>query len=152
MEIFAVASIVILMILGYFLMDRVGELFVKNTESTAELIVDKRSTLIFTDSDSEEKLCKVFENLKFSYYLIDNAVVPENLEFATFFALSSDDGENLFFIRLVKKKQQNVWIIAKVNDYVYADLYRKVGVNKVITGAITPERIIESLQGVSAYE
>lgn len=152
MEILAVASIIILMILGYFLMDRIDMFFVNNTEPRAEIIVDRRSTLIFTDSDSEENLCKVFEDLKFSYYLIDNAVVPENLEFVTFFALSSDDSENLFISRLVRKKKKNAQIIAKVNDYVYADLYRKIGVNKVITEDITADIIVKSLEGVSAYE
>lgn len=152
MEIVAVASIIVLMILGYYLMDRVDMFFVNNKESREEIIVDKRSTLIFTDSDSEEILCKIFENLKFSYYLIDNAVVPENLDFTTFFALSSDDSENLLFSRLVRRKKKNAWIIAKVNDYVYADLYRKIGVNKLIAEDLSAEIIVESLEGVSVYE
>ena len=40
-------------------------------------------------------------------------------------------------------------MVARINDYVYADIYRKVGVNKVIAGDLTSERIVESLQGVT---
>ena len=147
MEVMAVVSIIALMILGYFLMDRIDMFFVKNNEAREEIPIDRRTILVYTDCESEEEICQVFEKMKFSYYLIDDSRIPENIEFKTFFALSEDDGENLFLSRMVRKRSKNTWVVARINDYIYADIYRKIGVNKVITGDVTRDRIVEALQG-----
>lgn len=149
MEVLAVGSIIALMILGYFLMDRIDMFFVKNTETIEKIPLDRRTILIYADYGSDEELCQMFEKMLFSYYLIDDSNIPDNIEFSTFFALSHDDAENLFLCRQVRRKNNNTWVVARVNDYVYADIYRKVGVNKVITGNITQDRIVESLKGVT---
>jgi len=48
---------------------------------------------------------------------------------------------------MVRKRSKNTWVVARINDYIYADIYRKIGVNKVITGDVTRDRIVEALQG-----
>jgi hypothetical protein len=149
MEVMAVVSIIALMILGYFLMDRIDMFFVKNNEAIERRPVDRRTILIFADNESDEELCKLFESMKFSYYVTDDSKIPDKIEFSTFFALSDDDAENIFLCRQIRKKSKSTWVVARINDYVYADIYRKVGVNKVIAGDLTSERIVESLQGVT---
>jgi len=108
-------GIVTLMIIGYFLMDRIDMLLVRNTEITHEIPIDRRSVLIFSDPESENIFCEMFEELKCSYYITDNTIIPENLEFNMFFALSSDDAENIFFSKLIRRKKNEAWIVAKVN-------------------------------------
>ncbi|MCR3955227.1 MAG: NAD-binding protein [Gudongella sp.] len=149
MEVLAVGSIIALMVLGYFLMDRIGMFFVENNEIIQKKPEDRRTILIYLDNESDKELFQLFENMKFSYYLIYDSNIPEKIEFRTFFAISHDDAENLFLCRQVRKKSKNTWIVARINDYIYADIYRKIGVNKVIVGDITQDRIVESLQGVT---
>lgn len=152
MEVIAMVSIIVLMISGYFLMDRIDNFFVGNSGATDEFPVDRRSALIFTDHCSEEEICELFDKLKFSYYLTEDSFIPENLDFATFFAISSDDGENLFMSRMIKRRSKDVWVVAKVNDYVYVDLYHKLGIDKVITSQITLNSIATSLKEVSTND
>ncbi|MGM0395869.1 MAG: NAD-binding protein [Bacillota bacterium] len=152
MEVIAMVSIIVLMISGYFIMDIIDDFFVRNSWAADEFPVDRRSALIFTDPCSEEIICELFDKLKFSYYVTEDSFIPENLDFATFFAISSDDGENLFMSRLVKRRSKDVRIVARVNDYIYVDLYHKLGIDKVITGGITPDSIAISLKEVSPHD
>lgn len=147
MEVIAMVLVIVLMILGYYLMDKIDVFLAKNSSISQEYQIDKGFTLIFADPDSNEFLSEIFERLKFSWYLIDNSYIPKNLRIDTFFALSSDDSENLFMSRLIKIKTENVWIVARVNEHIYSDLYRKSGVDRIIVGNITTEKIIESLKG-----
>lgn len=147
MEVIVIVLLIILLIYGNYMMGEMDNFFVKNPSASQEYPLDsKRCALIFSDSKPSKLVIESLEMLEFSCYLIDSSYIPKDLAFAVFFALSSDDCENLFMSRLINIKTKNVWIVARVNENMYSELYRRSGVNRIIAGELTSEKIIKSMR------
>ncbi|MEA4921087.1 MAG: NAD-binding protein [Clostridiaceae bacterium] len=129
--------------LGYRLMDRI-DLFIQSggiAESSPGRT--NRGALVFGEPDIAGKI----QNAGIKCNILTEPNFPEDGFFCALFALSLNDENNLAICCTAKKRDPEIFIIARCNAPALKDSYKALGADRILSGGESVNTLLSELGG-----
>lgn len=152
MDVIIIVSMIMVIVFGFYLMVLVDDFLDANYIKSLQEMNTSKMVLIFTDHSSKEAFESICEDPRCNCCIIDNSIFPDSEKLSVFFAISSDDSENLFMTKLAKKRNKDLRVVVKANNIIYKDLYRSIGVDRIMSGPVTEDTLTRTILEVTRFE
>ena len=132
---------------GYLLMQRLDRFierggFAKEPDDPAEMDI-----LLYGELEMLEEMRRALDDARIRCDLTAEPEIPDSAAYRWIAALSKDDASNLLVCLAARRKNKDIRTMAKCNDRIYEDVFRRMGVTVVLHGDPTANRILACLKG-----
>jgi hypothetical protein len=135
------------MLYGYLLVRRLDRFIERGGFAEEPDDPIEKDILFYGEREALDEVCRALDGERVSYDLTAEPEIPYGAAYRWVGALSKDDASNLLVCLAARRKNKDIRTIAKCNDRIYEDVFRRTGVTVVLHGDATAHRILACLKG-----
>ena len=135
------------MLCGYLLMGRVDRFMEQGGFAKEQEPVAGREILLYGEPETIDAISFALEDAAISFDRTRELEIPDGAAYHWVGAFSKDDESNLFICMLVKRKNENVRMMAKCNHVIYENIFRQMGVTVIFQNGVSANRVLACLRG-----
>ncbi len=138
------------LLLGYFLMDRLDKSLRNGTIVSKEQATRKQrvAALVMPPNSSiVNQISQWLMDKDISFIVVDDEYIPYNIDYQYSMAFSDNDLKNLLFSETARHENPEVIMIARCNNPIYHRIYTDIGVQKIFNGKVSQQDLALFLKG-----
>lgn len=131
---------------GYLLMCRLDRFierrgFAKEADDPAE-----KDILLYGEREMLDEVCRALDVAGIRYDLTSEPEIPDGVAYRWIGALSKDDASNLLVCLAARRKDKGVRTMAKLNDRMYEEIFRRADITIILCGDGAADSIFACLK------
>lgn len=105
-----------------------------------------RDILLYGERESLDAVGCALDEARVRYDLTSEPEIPDGVGYRWICALSKDDASNLLFCLAARRKDKDIRTMAKLNDRIYEEVFRRADITVVLCGDDAADRILACLK------